>query len=99
MYVRARRGRSPWRYPSRQGLHAAREKPFTGITDSERHENMTDTTTVWFITGAARGMGVDLAKAALDAGNAVVATARDAANVTAALGEHERLLAVSLDIT
>jgi NAD(P)-dependent dehydrogenase (short-subunit alcohol dehydrogenase family) len=60
---------------------------------------MTDTTTVWFITGAARGMGVDLARAALDAGNAVVATARDAAKVTAALGEHERLLAVSLDIT
>jgi NAD(P)-dependent dehydrogenase (short-subunit alcohol dehydrogenase family) len=60
---------------------------------------MTDTPTVWFITGAARGMGVDLAKAALDAGNAVVATARDAAKVTAALGEHDRLLAVSLDIT
>ena len=31
---------------------------------------------VWFITGAGRGMGIDLAKAALAAGNAVVATAR-----------------------
>jgi NAD(P)-dependent dehydrogenase (short-subunit alcohol dehydrogenase family) len=60
---------------------------------------MSDSTNVWFITGAARGMGVDLAKAALDAGHAVVATARDAARVTAALGEHDRLLAVSLDIT
>jgi NAD(P)-dependent dehydrogenase (short-subunit alcohol dehydrogenase family) len=29
---------------------------------------------VWFITGAGRGMGVDIAKAALAAGNAVVAT-------------------------
>jgi NAD(P)-dependent dehydrogenase (short-subunit alcohol dehydrogenase family) len=29
---------------------------------------------VWFVTGAGRGMGVDLAKAALAAGNAVVAT-------------------------
>lgn len=56
-------------------------------------------TNVWFITGAARGMGVDVAKAALDAGHRVVGTARDAAKVTAALGEHENLLALSLDIT
>jgi NAD(P)-dependent dehydrogenase (short-subunit alcohol dehydrogenase family) len=54
---------------------------------------------VWFITGSARGMGVDLAKSALDAGHSVVATARDAAKVIAALGEHENLLALSLDIT
>ena len=56
-------------------------------------------TNVWFITGAARGMGVDLAKAALDAGHRVIGTARDAAKVTTALGEHENLLALSLDIT
>ncbi len=56
-------------------------------------------TNVWFITGAARGMGVDLAKSALDAGHRVVGTARDAAKVTAALGEHENLLALSLDVT
>ncbi|WP_314193236.1 SDR family oxidoreductase [uncultured Arthrobacter sp.] len=56
-------------------------------------------TNVWFITGAARGMGVDLAKAALDAGHRVVATARDAAKVTAVLGDHENLLALSLDVT
>ncbi|MFU8946182.1 SDR family NAD(P)-dependent oxidoreductase [Mycetocola zhadangensis] len=54
---------------------------------------------VWFITGAARGMGVDIATAALAAGHAVVATARDTQKVTAALGEHENLLALSLDIT
>jgi NAD(P)-dependent dehydrogenase (short-subunit alcohol dehydrogenase family) len=54
---------------------------------------------VWFITGAARGMGIDIARAALNAGHQVVATARDAANVTKALGEHENLLAVSLDVT
>jgi NAD(P)-dependent dehydrogenase (short-subunit alcohol dehydrogenase family) len=54
---------------------------------------------VWFITGAARGMGVDIATAALDAGHAVVATARDAQKVTEVLGKHENLLAVSLDIT
>lgn len=54
---------------------------------------------IWFITGAARGMGVDIAKAALAAGNAVVATARNADSVTAALGEHDDLRAVTLDIT
>jgi NAD(P)-dependent dehydrogenase (short-subunit alcohol dehydrogenase family) len=53
----------------------------------------------WFITGAARGMGIDIAKAALTAGDNVVATARNAAKVTDALGEHDNLLAVSLDIT
>jgi NAD(P)-dependent dehydrogenase (short-subunit alcohol dehydrogenase family) len=59
---------------------------------------MTDTNT-WLITGAARGMGIDIAKAALTAGHSVVATARNAAKVTEAIGEHENLLAVSLDIT
>jgi NAD(P)-dependent dehydrogenase (short-subunit alcohol dehydrogenase family) len=54
---------------------------------------------VWLITGAARGMGVDIAKAALAAGHAVVATARTPEAVTAALGEDEDLLAVSLDVT
>ena len=54
---------------------------------------------VWFITGAARGMGIDIARAALAAGHAVVATARDAQKVAEVLGEHENLLAVSLDIT
>jgi NAD(P)-dependent dehydrogenase (short-subunit alcohol dehydrogenase family) len=54
---------------------------------------------IWFVTGAGRGMGVDIAKAALSAGNAVVATARSADSVRASLGEHDDLLAVELDIT
>jgi NAD(P)-dependent dehydrogenase (short-subunit alcohol dehydrogenase family) len=54
---------------------------------------------VWFLTGAGRGMGVDIARAALAAGHAVVATARDADSVTAALGDHDDLLAVRLDVT
>jgi NAD(P)-dependent dehydrogenase (short-subunit alcohol dehydrogenase family) len=54
---------------------------------------------VWFITGAGRGLGVDIAKAALAAGHAVVATARNAEAVTKALGEHDDLLAVDLDVT
>jgi NAD(P)-dependent dehydrogenase (short-subunit alcohol dehydrogenase family) len=54
---------------------------------------------VWFITGAGRGMGVDIAKAALAAGHAVVATARNADTVTAVLGEDDDILAVKLDVT
>jgi NAD(P)-dependent dehydrogenase (short-subunit alcohol dehydrogenase family) len=54
---------------------------------------------VWLITGAARGMGVDIAKAALAAGHAVVATARNTDGVTASLGQEEDLLAVALDVT
>jgi NAD(P)-dependent dehydrogenase (short-subunit alcohol dehydrogenase family) len=54
---------------------------------------------VWFITGAGRGMGVDIAKGALAAGHAVVATGRDPEKVSAALGAHDDLLAVKLDVT
>jgi NAD(P)-dependent dehydrogenase (short-subunit alcohol dehydrogenase family) len=54
---------------------------------------------VWLITGAGRGFGVDLAKAALADGHAVVATGRDAAKVTAAVGSHDNLLATTLDVT
>lgn len=53
---------------------------------------------VWFITGAGRGMGVDIAQAALVAGNAVVATGRNTDAVTRAIGESEDLLAVKLDV-
>ena len=54
---------------------------------------------VWLVTGAGRGLGVDIAKAALSAGHAVVATGRDAAKVEAAVGDHESLLAIKLDVT
>ena len=54
---------------------------------------------VWFVTGAGRGMGVDIAKAALAAGYAVVATGRDPAKVTSAVGAQDDLLAVRLDVT
>jgi NAD(P)-dependent dehydrogenase (short-subunit alcohol dehydrogenase family) len=59
---------------------------------------MTDTK-VWFITGAGRGMGVDIAQAALAAGHAVVATGRNPGGVTAAIGDAEDVLVVELDIT
>ena len=54
---------------------------------------------VWLITGAGRGLGVDIAKAALAAGHAVVATGRDPKKVAAAIGSHDELLAVKLDVT
>jgi len=54
---------------------------------------------VWFITGASRGMGVDFAKAALAAGHAVVASARDSERIPKSLGKTKDLLAVKLDVT
>jgi NAD(P)-dependent dehydrogenase (short-subunit alcohol dehydrogenase family) len=54
---------------------------------------------IWFITGAGRGLGVDIARAALAAGHAVVATGRDPAKVAAAIGPHADLLSVKLDVT
>ena len=54
---------------------------------------------VWFVTGAGRGMGVDIAKAALAAGHAVVATGRNPEKVSAAVGAHDDLLVVELDVT
>jgi NAD(P)-dependent dehydrogenase (short-subunit alcohol dehydrogenase family) len=54
---------------------------------------------VWLITGAGRGLGVDIGKAVLAAGHALVATGRDAAKVTAAIGDHDSLLAIRLDVT
>ena len=54
---------------------------------------------VWFITGAGRGMGVDIAKAALVAGYEVVATGRSTDKVAKALGQSDNLLIVKLDIT
>jgi NAD(P)-dependent dehydrogenase (short-subunit alcohol dehydrogenase family) len=54
---------------------------------------------IWFITGAGRGMGVDIAKAALAAGNAVVATGHNTGNVAKAVGAADDLLVVKLDVT
>jgi NAD(P)-dependent dehydrogenase (short-subunit alcohol dehydrogenase family) len=54
---------------------------------------------VWLITGAGRGMGVDIAKAALAAGDAVVATGRNPERISSALGAHDDLLVVKLDVT
>jgi len=54
---------------------------------------------VWLITGAGRGMGINIAKAALAAGHKVVATGRNTEKVAQALGASQNLLVVKLDIT
>lgn len=54
---------------------------------------------VWFITGASRGLGVEFAKAALRAGDRVVATGRKIDEVTKAVGPNsDQLLAVELNV-
>ncbi|MEU8946875.1 oxidoreductase [Streptomyces sp. NPDC048489] len=56
--------------------------------------------TVWFITGAARGFGLEIARQALERGDRVVATARRPHEIEQALPGHgARLLAVPLDVT
>jgi NAD(P)-dependent dehydrogenase (short-subunit alcohol dehydrogenase family) len=53
----------------------------------------------WLITGASRGLGMEMAKAALAGGDKVVATGRDPQQVAAAIGEHRNLLVHQLDVT
>jgi NAD(P)-dependent dehydrogenase (short-subunit alcohol dehydrogenase family) len=52
---------------------------------------------VWFITGASRGFGLEIARAALERGHSVVATARNPEAVGRALGPRDDLLAVELE--
>jgi len=53
----------------------------------------------WFITGAGRGLGAEIAKAALRAGDHVVAAGRHRAAVSDRLGpDSDRLLSVELDV-
>jgi NAD(P)-dependent dehydrogenase (short-subunit alcohol dehydrogenase family) len=54
---------------------------------------------VYFIAGASRGMGLDFVRAALLAGHAVVATARDLQAFTSALRAADHLLGLQLDVT
>src|ERR1700754_1635031 len=64
-----------------------------------RRSDTEDIMRTWFITGASRGFGSLIAKEALAARDAVVATARNPQAVIDALGEHSRLLALPLDVT
>jgi len=55
---------------------------------------------VWFITGASKGFGFEIAKAALASGGYVVATVRkDAEQLASRLKAEDRALVVTLDVT
>ncbi|WP_042169190.1 oxidoreductase [Paenibacillus gorillae] len=55
---------------------------------------------VWFITGASRGLGLEISKAALDAGDKVVATVRSNADaLQSQLNHNDNLHVVLLDVT
>jgi len=53
----------------------------------------------WLITGAGRGLGLQIARAAVAGGEAVVAAARRPADLPADLTQSERVLGVALDVT
>jgi NAD(P)-dependent dehydrogenase (short-subunit alcohol dehydrogenase family) len=59
---------------------------------------MTDKS-VWFVTGAGRGLGVNIVKEALAAGHAVVATGRNPDSVARAVGRSNDLHILKLDVT
>ncbi|WP_197376041.1 SDR family NAD(P)-dependent oxidoreductase [Mycolicibacterium baixiangningiae] len=55
---------------------------------------------VWFVTGSARGFGRELVEAALDAGDAVAATARRPEQLAALVDSYgDRILPLRLDVT
>ncbi|MCX4807676.1 oxidoreductase [Streptomyces sp. NBC_01214] len=55
---------------------------------------------VWFVTGASRGLGAEITREALDRGHSVIATARDASSVLRAYpNKPAGLLAVNADVT
>lgn len=55
---------------------------------------------VWFLTGASRGFGLEIARKILEQGDRVVATARRASQITAVFPDAgDALLAVDLDVT
>ncbi|NNC11955.1 SDR family oxidoreductase [Planctomonas sp. JC2975] len=55
---------------------------------------------VWFITGTSRGFGRAWAEAALERGDSVAATARDASSLDALVEKYgDRLLPIQLDVT
>jgi NAD(P)-dependent dehydrogenase (short-subunit alcohol dehydrogenase family) len=69
-----------------------------GLNDAEDEMERT-TRRVWFVTGASRGFGAEIAAAALGAGDAVAATARHAKAVIDRFGHEPDLLATDLDVT
>jgi len=54
----------------------------------------------WFVTGASRGLGAEIVRAAVRGGDQVIAAARNPTAVTDNLARNsDRLLSVELDVT
>jgi len=66
---------------------------------TRKNEGIDSEGKVLLITGAGRGMGKDIAKAALAAGYKTVATGRNVEKVSEAVGASDDLLVVKLDVT
>ena len=59
-----------------------------------------ETQKIWFITGASKGFGFEITKAALEAGDKVVATVRNNDSALyASLKEDANLFVVKMDVT
>ncbi|WP_434035493.1 SDR family NAD(P)-dependent oxidoreductase [Formosa sp. 4Alg 33] len=59
-----------------------------------------NTQKVWFITGASKGMGLEITKAVLSNGDKVIATSRDTDTLIEKIEEHKgNLLPIKLDIS
>ncbi|GAA5220859.1 SDR family NAD(P)-dependent oxidoreductase [Membranihabitans marinus] len=59
-----------------------------------------DTQKIWFITGASKGMGLEITKAVLRNGDKVIATSRNTDTLIEKIDEYEgNLLPIKLDIT
>ena len=69
------------------------------VSEMKGNNEMNNEGKVLLITGAGRGMGTDIAKAALAAGYKTVATGRNVEKVTKAVGASNDLLVVKLDVT
>ena len=66
----------------------------------DKTEPNSKTSKVWFITGASRGLGAEIAQAALLSGDRVVATARSRQALNSRLGaDGDCLLSLSLDVS
>jgi NAD(P)-dependent dehydrogenase (short-subunit alcohol dehydrogenase family) len=69
---------------------------FNGV--AARNNLESDMRKVWFITGAGRGIGAQVATAALEAGDRVVVTGRNAAQLAQTYARYgDRVLALTLD--
>lgn len=61
---------------------------------------MKRTQKVWFITGASKGMGLEITKAVLKSGDKVIATSRNTDALLEKIEEHqENMFPIKLDIT